>query len=118
MAGRAHGGRKARGNVVRYAPADRGGALPGRLVAAITIRVRCGEVVIIPGMAIGASHYFAGGRQLMRAGQRPARDRVIERDVGPEGRVVAGRAIRCRKWGSRRRMCWVVGLLPGGQVTL
>ena len=118
VARRAHGGREARGNVVRYAPANGGRALPCGLVASIAIGVRSGQIVVVPRMAIRAGDYFAGRRQLVRAGQRPARNRVIERDVGPQRIVVAGRAICRRKRSSRRRMCGVIGLLPGGEVAL
>ena len=118
VARRTHGSRKPRGNVVRYAPAERGRALPGGLVASIAVRVRRGEVVVVPGMAVRASDDFPGGRQLVRTGERPAGNRVIEDHVGPQRGVVAGRAIRCRKRSSRRRMRGVIGLLPGGEVAL
>ena len=83
VARRTHGGRKARGNVVRYAPGHLGRAQPCGLVASIAIRVRCGEVVVVPRMAVRASDYFPCRRQLVRTGERPAGSRVIENDVGP-----------------------------------
>ena len=101
VARRTHGGREACGDVIRDAPADGGRALPCGLVASIAIRVCCGEIVVVPRMAVRAGDYFAGWRQLVRAGQRPPGNRVIENDVGPQRRVVAGRAIRRRKRSSR-----------------
>lgn len=41
---------------------------------------------------------------------------VIEGRRGPADRIMAGRALRGRKRGSRRWMDWIIGLLPGGQM--
>ena len=108
--------RKPCANVVRHSAAERRRAIPGRLVAAVAVRVRGSKGIVIALVAIHASHNFARRRQLMRTGQRPAGCGVIEHYVGPQRRVVAGGAIGRRKRRARRRVHRIVGLLPGGQV--
>ena len=98
--------RKRRSHMVRNAAAHRLGGVVLILVAAVAIRVRRSEVVIVIQMAGGA------GRRHMRARQRPTRYRVIERVIGPCDRVVASGAVRRRKRGSRRRVRRIVSLLP------
>ena len=116
VAGRTHRGRKPRGNVVRHSTAKCRGAIPGRLVAPIAIRVGCGEGVVVPHVTIGAGHDFARRRQLVRAGQRPASRGVIKDRRGPSNGVVAGGAIGRCKWRSSAGMHRIVGLLPRRQV--
>jgi len=111
---RVAGGRVARGDVVGDGAAQRDRALPGREVATVTIRVRSREGVIVIDVALPASR---AGQVI--AGQRPARGAVIELCVGPQKRVVAGRAKRCWETGldvirhvsAKRRSA-----LPGGDV--
>jgi len=103
--------------VVRHIAAKRWRAVPSGLVAAVAVRVRGGEGIVVAHVAIGAGHNFARGRQLVRAGQRPAGHGVIEHHVCPQRRVVAGGAIGRREGRSRCRVRRIVGLLPGGQVT-
>ena len=52
----------------------------------------------------------------MRIRQRKARRAVIESSSGPRDRVVARRAVGCRKRCSGSRVRRVVGLLPGRQM--
>jgi len=58
-------------------------------MAAVAVRVRDGEGVIVPHMAVGAGHHFSGRLKLMRARQRPSRRAVIERRGSPGDRVMA-----------------------------
>jgi len=95
VAGRALRGREARRDVIRYHSAERRGALPSDLVAAIAIRVRRREGVVVAHVAVGASHDFTGRRHLVRTCQRPARGAVIKGCGGPGDSVVARRAVRC-----------------------
>ena len=116
MALAAQGRRESRSNVVRHAPAKGGGTVPRRLVAAVAVGVRRGEVVVVVDVAVRAGAYFAGWRHLVRTNKRPTRQGVIERDVRPQCRVVAGRTIRRCKRRARRRVRRVIGLLPGRQM--
>lgn len=116
VARRAHGGRKPRGNVVWHTSADRRRALPRRLVAAVAVRVRGGEGVVVADMAICAGHDFACRRQLVRTRQRPAGRGVIENCRGPRNGVVAGRAIGRRKGRSSAGVHGIVCLLPSRQM--
>lgn len=113
MTGRTERSRKARGNVVRHSATKRRRAVPSRLVAAVAVRVRRGERVVVPYMAVRASHDFARRRHLVRARQRPAGCGVIEHHVRPQRRAVAGGAIRRRKRRARRRVRRIIRLLPG-----
>jgi len=90
VACRTLGGRKARGNVIRYVSSERSGALPGSLMTPVTIRVRRCERVVVSDMAIGAHYDFPRGLQLVRTGKRPTRRAVIKGGGGPGNRVVAG----------------------------
>jgi len=84
--------------VVRHGPAKRRRAVPGRLVAAIAIRVCGRERVVVAYVAIRAGYNFARRRQLVRARQRPAGHGVIKRYIRPQRRVVASGAIgRCKR---------------------
>ena len=47
-------------------------------MAAVAIRVRHRESVVVAHVAVGAGHHFTGRRHLMRTGQRPARGAVIK----------------------------------------
>jgi len=96
VAGRALRGREARRDVIRYHSTERRGALPSDLVAAVAIRVRRREGVVVAHVAVGAGHDFTGRRHLVRTRQRPARGAVIKGCGGPGDRVVARRAVRCR----------------------
>ena len=76
------------GNVVRHDAAERHGALPSGLVAAVAIRVRRSK-----GECVGAQVARSAGRGHVRTLQRPARGAVIELASRPEHRIVAGRAL-------------------------
>jgi len=91
VAGQASG-RVKRGNVVRYCAAERHGALPSDLVAAIAIRVRGSKTEWVGTHVAGS----AGGGHV-RTLQRPARGAVIELASRPEHGVMAGRALRGRE---------------------
>ena len=97
VAGRALRGRETGRDVIRYCSAERLRAQPSGLVAAVAIRVRRREGVVVPHVAVGAGHHFPGWRHLVRARQRPARGAVIECRRGPRDGVMACRAVRCRK---------------------
>src|SRR5947207_14706663 len=87
VAGQASG-RVQGGNVVRHDAAERHGALPSSLVAAITIRVRGSKAEWV-----GTHVARSAGRGHVRTLQRPARGAVIELASRPEHRIVAGRAL-------------------------
>ena len=116
MALAAQGGRESRGNVVRHTSAKGGRTVPGRLVATVAIRVRGREIIVVVDVAVRAGVRFACRRHLVRTRQRPAARAVIEDGSGPRGRVVARRAVGCRKRCSASRVRRVIGLLPGRQV--
>jgi len=61
VARRAHGSRKARGNVVRHAPAYCRRTVPGRLMAPVAVRVRRRQVVVISNVTIRAGNHFSCG---------------------------------------------------------
>ena len=88
-------------DVVRYHSTERRRALPSRLVAAVAVRVRYREGVVVPYVAVGAGRHFPSPRHLVRARQGPARGAVIEGCRGPGDRAMACRAVRRRKWRSR-----------------
>ena len=104
--------------MIRHAAAHGLRALPGGDVAAVAICIRCGKGVVVSDVAIRAGYDFSGRLQLMRAGQRPARRAVIKDRRVPGDGVMARRAIGRRKGRSGIRVDWIIGLLPGGQVTL
>ena len=85
-------------------------------MAAVAVRVRGGEGIVVAHMAIRAGCHFASRRHLMRARQRPAGDGVIKRYVRPQRCGVAGGAIGRRKRGSRCRVGRIIRLLPGRQM--
>ena len=116
MAGRALRGREARRDVIWYGAAQRLRAQPGRLVAAVAVRVRGGEGVVVAHVAIGAGRDFTGGRILVRTRQRPARGAVIEGGGGPGDGTVARRAVRRCEGCAGRRVRRIIGRLPGGQM--
>jgi hypothetical protein len=60
------------------------------LVAAVAIRVRSREGVVVALVAIGAGHDFPRWRQLMGTSQGPACRAVIENRRVPRDCVVAG----------------------------
>jgi hypothetical protein len=91
MARRALCLREARRDVIRYVAAQRLRAVPIRQVAADACRVRAGQCVIAVHVAQRTS------RRQVRARQREAGVRVVERRSGPSGRVVARRTLRCRE---------------------
>jgi len=96
VARRALRGREARRDVIRYHSTHRRRALPSDLVAAVAIRVRRREGVVVAHVAVGAGHDFTGRRHLVRARQRPARGAMVKGCGGPGDGVVASRAVRCR----------------------
>jgi len=113
VAGRALRGREARRDVIRYRTAERRRALPSGLVAAVAIRVRYREGVVVAHVAVGAGHDFTGRRHLMRTRQRPARGAVIKGCGGPGDGAVARRAVRGSKRGASCGVRGVVSGLPG-----
>ena len=102
MAARAERCRKACRDVVRHSTAKRRRAVPSRLVAAVAIRVRRGEGIVVAHVAIRASRNFARRRHLMRTRQSPPGCGVIKHYVRPQRRVVAGSTIGCCKGRARR----------------
>ena len=78
MARHALRGREARRDVIRYRSTHRRRALPSSLMAAVAIRVRHREGVVVAHVAVGAGHDFTGRRHLVRTGQRPARGAVVK----------------------------------------
>jgi hypothetical protein len=118
VAGRALGRGKSRSDVIRHIAAEGWRALPRSDVATVAIRVRRGEGVVVPDVAIGASHDLASRCQLMRTRQRPPGHAVVKNRGGPRDRAVAGRTVRCRKGRSRGWMNGIICSLPSGQVAL
>ena len=102
--------------MVWHIPAEGGRTVPGRLVATVAIRVRGREIIVVVDVAVRAGVRFACRRHLVRTRQRPAGRAVIEDGSGPRDRVVARRAVGCRKRCSASRVRRVIGLLPGRQV--
>ena len=115
---RAQRSRETRSDVIRYGTAKRRGTAPRRLVTPVTIRICCGEAVVVVDMAVGAGIHFARWRELVRTEQRPTGRGVVKHHVRPQSRVMAirtvGRCKRCARCGVRR----IIGLLPGRQVAL
>ena len=103
-------------DVIRYRPTQRRRALPSSLVAAVAVRVRRRERVVVPHVAVGAGHHFPCRRHLVRARQCPTGRAVIEGCRVPGNGVMARRAVRGRKRRSGRRVRRIIGLLPGRQV--
>jgi len=85
--------------VVRDAAAESGCAVPGSLMAAVAIRISGGQIVVVPGMAIGASIHFSRGSELVRTCQRPAGRGMVEDHVRPKRGVMTSGAIS----GGKRR---------------
>lgn len=111
-----HRSRESCSDVIRHTSAERWGALPGRLMATVTIRVcRC-ERIVVADVAIGTHYDLACGLQLVRTGKRPAGRAVIKCGGVPSNRVVAGRAVSRREGRTGRWVHRVVGLLPGRQM--
>lgn len=98
--------------MVRHCAAKRRRAIPRRLVAPVTIRVRGSKGVIVSHVTVGTGIDLARRRHLVRARQSPTRRGVIEGYVGPQRRVMAGGAIGRGKGRSRRRVRRVIRLLP------
>ncbi len=101
MARRALRGREARRDVIRYRSTQRRRTLPSRLMAAVAVRVRHRKGVVVPHVAVRASHHLPRRRHLVRARQGPACRAVIEGRRGPGDRAMACRAVRRRKRCSR-----------------
>ncbi len=96
MAGRTLRGREARRDVIRYHSPHRRRGLPSSLVAAVAIRVRRREGVVVAYVAVSAGHDFPGRRHLMRTRQRETGGAMVKGCGGPGDGVVARRAVRCR----------------------
>ena len=94
--------------MIWYRATERLRAQPSGLVAAVAVRVRYRESIVVAHVAIGASRDFTGGSILVRTRQRPARGAVIEGGGGPGDGAVAGRAV-CRCEGCSGR--WVRGII-------
>jgi len=85
-------------DVVRYHSTERRRALPSRHVAAVAVRVRYREGVVVPYVAVRAGHHLSCRRHLVRARQGPACRAVIEGRRGPRDRAMACRAVRrCKR---------------------
>ncbi len=69
--------------MIWYHSTHRRGALPSGDVAAVAIRVRRREGVVVAHVAVGAGHDFTHRRHLVRARQRPARGGVVKGCSGP-----------------------------------
>ena len=117
VAGRALGRREARGDVIRNVATERLRAGPGSLVAAVAIRVRSRKRIVVVDVAMGAGNDLACRCELVRTGERPARNAVIKRGVGPSDRIVTSRAVGRSESRARSRVRRVIGGLPGGEVT-
>ncbi len=87
--------------MIRYRSTERLRAQPSSLVAAVAVRFRRREGVVVAHVAVGAGHDFPRRRHLVRARQRPARGAVIKGCGGPGNGAVARRAVRGRKGRSR-----------------
>jgi len=111
-------GRKTRRKVVRDVSAKRRSGIPGRLVAAVAVRIRHGESVVVIDVAIRTllDLGLCRWRHLMRARQRPARGAVVEGCRGPRNCAVAGGAIGSSKRGTRSGVRRVIRALPCCQV--
>jgi hypothetical protein len=118
VAGRALRSRETCRNVIRHHSTECLRAHPGRLVAPVTIRICGGESVIVPDVAIRAGHHFSGRHKLVGTRQRPAGGAVIEGRCSPRDRVMAGGAVRGRKWRPGSWVRRIIRGLPGRQVTL
>lgn len=105
--------RKSSRDVIRHRAANRGGALEGRLVAAVAVR-RIQRVIV----ADVAGRTGSGRRRHVRAGQRKSGDAVVERGRRPPRSGMARRAIGSSKCRSGSRVDRRRGSLPGGQVAL
>ena len=108
--------REPRGDVVRHISAKRGRAVPGRLVAAVTIRVRRREVVVVVDVAVRAGVHSTRRRHLVRTRQRPPGRAVIESRRQKRDGIVTVRAVRRRERCPCCRMHGVVGSLPAATV--
>ena len=118
VAGRALRSRETCGDVIRHRSAQCLRAYPGRLVAPVTIRICGRKGVIVPDVAIRASHNFPGRHELVGARQRPPGGAVIEDRCSPRDRIMAGRAVRGRKWRPGSWVRRIIRSLPGRQVAL
>jgi len=85
-------------------------------MAAVAIRVRRGEGVIVVDVAVGAGIDLARRRQLVRTNERPARRRVVEGSRQKRDGIVTVRAVGRRERCPRRRMHGVGGSLPAPTV--
>jgi hypothetical protein len=113
VAGRALRCRETCRDVIRYRSAQCLRAHPSRLVASVAVRICGGEGVVVRNVAIRAGHHFSGRRKLVGTRQRPPRGAVIEYRGSPSNGVMAGRAVRGRKWRSRGWVRWIIRGLPG-----
>lgn len=85
-------------------------------MAAITIRVRARERVVVVDVAVGAGVHLACRRQLMRTKERPTRGAVIEGSRQERDGVVAVGAICGHKRCARGRVHRIVRSLPASPV--
>ena len=93
MADRVLSGRESRRDVIRYRSAERLRAQPGSLVAAVAIRLRRCEGVVVAHVTVGAGHDFSGRRHLVRTRQRETGGAVVKGRRIPGDGVVARRAL-------------------------
>ena len=115
---RAKRSRKTRRDVVRNRAAESRRAVPCCLVAPVAIGVRGREGVVVVDVAVGAGIHFSCRCQLVRSHERPPRRSMVERDVSPQGRAVAGRAVPYGKGCASRRVHRIVCSVVGRQVAL
>ena len=116
MALAAQGRREPRRDVVRHISAKGGRAVPRRLVAAVAIRVRRGEIIVVVDVAVRAGTHLPRRRHLVRAQQRPAGNRVIESRGQKRDCIVTVRAVRGCEHCPCCRMHGVVGSLPAAAI--
>jgi len=97
--------------VVWHISAKGGRAVPRRLVAAVAIRVRRREIIVVVDVAVRAGTHLARRRHLVRTCQRPAGNRVIESRRQKRDCIVTARAVRgcercpgCRMHGAVRSL--------------
>lgn len=81
-------------------------------MAAVAVRICLSESVVVADVALRTLADDTGRRSLMRSGQRPAGNGVVEGNVGPSDGVMAGGAVARDKGVASGRVRGIVGLRP------